>query len=331
MSHRSKRATASTKPFGLMRTATGKYKCGLCGQKKRMSRAHVPPQCAGNTGLVTRSHLLVRGNEVAAGRADVGGLHFRGLCRECNTEVGSYDKAYGDFANAMRPLWVKDWQLELPEVVAVPDIIIRPGDVARSVIGGVAAASPMLRERWPILTEALRSGGAAVLPDALSLRLALARGVSARVSGAFAGFHVIGPRRRFTATGRPIGISSLGSTYFPPLAWELVHSGPTLLDEYKWADASNWIQYDIGEVVPLRALVTALPPTAHPWHHPALSEHWSEVAATKYAPIVECANVEGGHGIGIGSPLTVRVRAHLTMDEIAGLRHRSGLPPMPSS
>lgn len=274
---------------------------------------------------------MVRDNEVAAGRSEVGGLYFRGLCKECNTAVGSYDGAYGDFAKAMRPLWVKDWQLDLPEVVAVPDIEVRPGDVARSVIGGIAAVSPMLRERWPQLTDALNSGSATALPSGLSLRLALARGVSARVSGAFWGVHLMGPLCRYTPKGQQIGIPSVGSVFFPPLAWELVHSGPTLLDEYKWADASAWIEQAPGVVVPLQQLVRVLPLTAHPWHHPVLNEHWSELAATEYAPIVECANIEGGRGIGIGSPQTVRARAHLTMDEFDGLRSRHGLPPMPSS
>ncbi|WP_336819967.1 hypothetical protein [Gordonia sp. MMO-8] len=135
---------------------------------------------------------------------------------------------------------------------------------------------------------------------------------------------------RYTPSGAPIGISSVGSIYFPPLAWELVHSGPTLLDEYRWADVSNWMQYDVGQVVSLQSLVTALPHTAHPWCHPVLNEHWSELAATEYAPIIECANIEGGPGIGIGSPQTVRARAHLTMDEIDGLRRRHGLPPTSS-
>ncbi|MFF0488348.1 hypothetical protein ACFYTQ_04925 [Nocardia sp. NPDC004068] len=45
-------------------TRKGRYECGVCGTVGKMSKAHVPPQCAGNEGAVTRGHWMRTGSTV---------------------------------------------------------------------------------------------------------------------------------------------------------------------------------------------------------------------------------------------------------------------------
>jgi hypothetical protein len=59
----------------------------------------------------------------------------------------------------------------------------------------------------------------------MRLHLALSRGVTARIAGPIAGFHVLGPNIRHDSSGLLAGINAVASVYFPPAAWELVHAG----------------------------------------------------------------------------------------------------------
>jgi hypothetical protein len=59
----------------------------------------------------------------------------------------------------------------------------------------------------------------------MRLHLALSRGVTARIAGPIAGFHVLGPNIRHDSSGLLAGINAVASVYFPPVAWELVHAG----------------------------------------------------------------------------------------------------------
>ena len=54
------------KPIGRTYRSKDKAKCGICGLRKTMTRAHVPPKCAGNANLVKRHRWMTKGN--TAGR-----------------------------------------------------------------------------------------------------------------------------------------------------------------------------------------------------------------------------------------------------------------------
>jgi hypothetical protein len=69
MSSKSKRRRSrveqrGNRVLGLINYHGEKRPCGICGITKRMSRAHVPPQCAGNEMLVKRHRLIVGDKEV---------------------------------------------------------------------------------------------------------------------------------------------------------------------------------------------------------------------------------------------------------------------------
>ncbi|GAC68872.1 hypothetical protein [Gordonia soli] len=317
-------ADLTPKALDQVRRRKRKYPCGMCGETLIMSKSHVPPQCAGNLGLVHRTRLIVRGSDVSHGRADRGGIHFYGLCRRCNTAAGDFDPAYGAFATLLRPYWVRDWTLQLPGLVETPDVTLRPGAVVRSLLLGMMATTTMIRRLCPDLAEQLLTGEPVDLPSNVRLRMAFARGRSARVAGTMSGFHLVGPLSRHESDGSPIGIHSLSAVYFPPLAWELVRAGPTLLDEYRWADVSDWTRYDVTDERRLPDLVPALPVTAHPWHHPDLNRHWSEMTSSELSQIIECLNIEGGPERTAGAPITLEQRSYLSMEEFEEIARRRG-------
>jgi len=294
MSPKSKRGDKRVQVFGLINQRGNKHPCGVCGVKKRMSQAHVPPRCAGNEMLVKRYRLMANGYVVASGRQDIGGIHLYGLCEACNSEAGRYDGAYGDFADELRPYWVKSWQVQVPPLISTPRITFDPGAVVRSILLGMCATGPIIHRRWPDFPPQLMSGNALQVPSEIRLYVALARGVTARAAGAMSGFHVRGPHLRRGASGAPMGISSVASVYFPPLAWELVYARETTLTDERWADVSSWTAIRPGDIRDLRELVPALPAVCHPRHHPLRDEGWVELLSTDLCPIVECANVEGG-------------------------------------
>jgi hypothetical protein len=267
----------------------------MCGFTKFMSQSHVPPRCAGNKDIVARHHLVrIRGNEIEPGRQLAGGIHLYGLCAKCNKRAGRFDSAYRDLVEPLRGMWAKYWQIELPPLLRTPSVAFDPGSVARSILLGMCATGPLIRRHWPELPTRLADGDPVELPTEMRLYLALARGLTARVAGPIVGYHAAGPHYRLDSRGVPVGRSSISSVYFPPLAWELVHAMETTLPAEGWVDVSDWTTVQPGATHILSDLVPALPAVCHPKHHPTLHEHWLEMLDTELAPIVECANVEGG-------------------------------------
>jgi hypothetical protein len=326
----SKRGKRGPQVVGLINHRRDKRPCGICGVRQQLTRAHVPPRCAGNELLVKRYHILVTQDDglTLSGRQEPGGIHLYGLCDDCNSQAGAkYDDAYGDFANALRPHRVKSWQLQVPHLMSTPGVAFDPGAVVRSILLGMCATGSLIREHWPGFPVQLLSGASVQLPPELRLYLGFARGLTARVSGAISGFHIAGPHLRRGSGGQPLGINAVASVYFPPLAWQLVHAGESILDREKWADVSGWTAIDPGETYMLSDLVPVLPVVCHPRHHPGRDEGWIEFLNDKIAPIIECANVDGGPPDPLAP--TLDPRKHVSMTEMNEILIKNGLPALP--
>lgn len=309
--------------LGPLMNRKGKRPCGICGEVKLLSKAHVPPRCAGNEMLVKRYRFMMSGHEADSGRGDLGGIYLYGLCAKCNTLAGEYDSAYGALAASLQSLWIKSWTIEVPPRIKMPPIEFDPGSVVRSILLGMCATGDLIYQNDPALPLALTKGELVELPSTIRLYLALARGRTARVAGSIAGFHVMGPNIRRDQNEVPIGINSLASVYFPPLAWELVHTGDTTLVPDGWANVGTWTELRPGDIHRLSDLVTTLPAVCHPWHHPSLSEGWTELTNTNHVPIVECENIEGGSR-DPQTPLTVTKRAVVSIDQFTEMARRNG-------
>lgn len=278
------------RPVGLVRRARDSHRCGLCGEESRLTKTHVPPQCAGNTGLVGRSTIVVHGGSAKRSRKLHGGLWVYGLCASCNLMQSVYDPSYCEFSKAMNPYWVKNRSTVLPRRIALPDDQIHPGSVARSILIGSFGVNPNLRRVYPDLAEQLLQRDKAILiPEDFQLRLAIARGGMARVTGAIGGYFAMGPR----LNDEPIGCMTHALVYFPPLAWQVLPNRRSLLDLQDWADVSSWLAYDVNKQDTIRHLCSALPAVVHPLQHPVQWENWLELFSSETTEIVECDYLAG--------------------------------------
>lgn len=209
-----------------------------------MTKAHVPPQAAGNGGKVTCATVRVHDQIRSNGRPTAGGMWLRGLCRDCNGLAGAhYDRAYGDFTTALHTYARALSLLHLPRPAPAPPVRLAPGRVARSILIGMFATTPHLRVMFPDLADDLRGRRDHItMPDGATLRMALYPFRATRVASMLNGVKVLGVRQHYDV---------FSEVYFRPLAWALTPSdrwypesmGESAFDNPRWAVVNDWLQY----------------------------------------------------------------------------------------
>jgi hypothetical protein len=165
-------------------------KCGLCGTNGPLSRTHVPPQCAGNTGEEVKAAVLVSrrdelgSNRLGAGRHRAGGAKGYLLCESCNNAAGRFDDAFGEFWHDLaHDLLVVGRMTTVRGPYPAAAHAIRPGAIVRSVLAGCMGLCPGLRDEFPVLVESILTGRVCQPPQGLHLLLALYAGPERWVSG----------------------------------------------------------------------------------------------------------------------------------------------------
>lgn len=246
--------------------------CGLCGIIRKLSRAHVPPQAAGNTTKVLRAPDVIVDRVRRPGRWSEGGMWVRGLCEDCNSQAGkSYDAAYADFALQVGRLSTPTARRLALIPGEPPGARFAPGLVSRAVLFGMYAINPRLRVLFPELAHDLKSEptpgqGPVRWPDGLALKVARSQpGLphSGVISSGVWAMRVMHER---------VVHFTFDDIVFPPLMWSLVprHTdserdglGPQITKSL--ADASEWVKYGPDRTsVDLRTLTRTLPTMAHP-------------------------------------------------------------------
>jgi len=93
----------SHKPTVLGHPDPAEGNCRLCGQQGPLSKTHVPPQCAGNTGAITqRWKIIQKDGSASDGKPLEGGIWCFGLCSRCNSHAGQNgDNDYCQLAKAL--------------------------------------------------------------------------------------------------------------------------------------------------------------------------------------------------------------------------------------
>lgn len=248
--------------------------CHACGQNStKLTRAHVPPQCASNDDEVLRAKVLISEKVLRQGRPHQGGLWVRTLCSACNVVASKYDGAYGEFVRTLGAPKL----LMLPERNGVPPMSVAPGRVARSVLHGMVALAHTFREMYPDFVEGLRADRDKLeLPAELELRVARTSSRFCRVSSAY---------HMHRIAGRSAEHVVFAEFYFRPLAWVLTDrrsaGSPRVVDNERWGDASAWVTYSRDATsVDLRDVLNALPRVRHPATRRDRS-HWIELSASE--------------------------------------------------
>lgn len=149
--------TAQVNKYGLVNTwgpAVGH--CNICDSHTKLTEDHVPPK--GTLGIPQADlfHIV----ELLSGQRPIGkkkgrlmqnGVKFRSLCARCNSALlgAQYDPELIKFSNSVH-MFLKS-AISIPEVASVE---IKPGLVARSVLGHLFAIGIERREKTPMLAAA---------------------------------------------------------------------------------------------------------------------------------------------------------------------------------
>lgn len=240
--------------------------CGLCGTVRQLTKAHMPPQCAGNDEHVLRARDMARGEMRQPGQWHEGGVWVRGLCESCNgLSSNKYDPAYADFAQAVRAALRARKLLLAP--ADVPPVPVAPGLVARCVLIGMFAVHPRLRLIAPQLARDLTDRMHPLRwPSDLQLKVAHTTGRHAILTSGIG-------RARFV-TRRETHFS-FADVAFPPLIWSLVSRENDHPVTATWGDASSWSHYsDDVTGVDLRNVLKRFPTAIHP--HFRDQDEWVE-------------------------------------------------------
>lgn len=231
-------------------------KCGMCGTEGPLSKTHVPPQCAGNTGArVTAAVLVSRADEkggarLGAGRGREGGANGYLLCEACNNKASQYDDAFGELWHDLVHDLLSSGPMTTvrgPHPAVAPSI--RPGAIVRSVLAGCMGLCPSLREDFPVLERAVRCGHAAEPPHGLHLLLALYGGPERWVGG--------GGAERVRLAGGP-GVRAYAEFAWPPVYLVLTDE----LGRREWPDAMDilpWLRDNPSTVRDVSVLLPVLP------------------------------------------------------------------------
>lgn len=241
--------------------------CGLCGDFRKLSKAHVPPQAAGNNTTVLRAADVIVNNVRQPGRWSQGGMWVRGLCADCNNEAGNaYDVPYADFAKQIERMSSPTARRLAVIQGEAPGAVFAPGLVSRAVLFGMFAINPRLRVLFPELADDLKNDAPAGIgpirwPDKLALKIS-------RTHPAFPDHGVISSGVWAMRVLRERVVHwTFGDIVWPPLMWSLVPNdndaerdglGPQITKPLP--DVSEWVQYGPDRTsVDLRSLIATLP------------------------------------------------------------------------
>jgi hypothetical protein len=263
--------------IGTMLSSKEPRPCGLCGQFRKPTRTHVPPQVAGNATAVRRAPDVIDAGRVRRpGRWSEGGMWVRGLCMDCNNLAGrTCDRAYADFAaqiGRMSTPFARSMQVIPNEA---PCVVFAPQLVARCVLFGMFGINPRLRVIFPDLADDLVRGADLVRwPDKATLRVGYTHPAAGRLGLLSSGMWMMR-----VLTERVVHFS-FADIVFPPLVWFLVSSessgqlGPQIT--LSLSDASDWIRYSpVRTGVDLRSLSRTFPAFLHPMLSPG-RDSWVE-------------------------------------------------------
>lgn len=217
-------------------------KCALCGQFMPLTLAHVPPRAAFNDGAGSLGG--VDGDDALAyGRPRTGGLRIPAHCESCRAQTSPWDDEYILWAREFAGILVQsEWKGQRTEVSGKLRNV-RPGRFIRAALAGMTALASNLIDTHPALVRTVREGVADVMPPDLRFLVGIAPDrTTAHIEGAHGGIVAS------VSAGRELSWPTLSAViHFPPFS--LLLADEALTGDLPHADASQWLEFDVNEIV----------------------------------------------------------------------------------
>lgn len=134
-------------------------RCKLCRRQADLSKTHIPPKAADNSGTAQRG-VEIEGDDgtrrYGLGRELEGGMWGRWFCEPCNNRTGRWDEEYLRWREDLLPA-LHDPRLP-GNTVEIRSALLDPGAFVRSLWAWMIALSDHLGERHPEVGTAVLSG-----------------------------------------------------------------------------------------------------------------------------------------------------------------------------
>jgi hypothetical protein len=190
-------------------------RCRICGEKRKLTREHVPPAAAFNldrTRVQTAGEWLKRRDEnIPSGAIRQGGIWAYTLCKPCNDVTGGqygdeYRRWSGTILNMLAYMGTNVRELETERqarrgrfsMVGKSDP--RPGAMVRQILSLMCSVSAGfdLAGRYPAIRRIILGSTTEPLPDGMSLGLTVYLSTRSRISAPMLSLDTSRPMWRWT-------------------------------------------------------------------------------------------------------------------------------------
>ncbi|WP_336992465.1 hypothetical protein [Leucobacter sp. VD1] len=227
-------------------------KCTLCGERAKLTVAHMPPMGALNRGNAAFGGLE-DGLALAYGRPRSGGFRIPAHCEECRARTSPWDDEYIEWAKIFaRSLRVSEWKGEREHVAGtLPEV--RPGRFIRAALAGMTALAPNLIDTHPELIRAVREGTPTALPQDLRFLMGVApESARPHVEGCHGGTALV-----LSSEGEMVARPTLSAViHFPPFS--LLLADQSLLEELPHADCTDFLQCPVEEIADVQLVLPSV-------------------------------------------------------------------------
>lgn len=221
-------------------------RCTLCGNRAKLTQAHVPPKAAFNRGSFSWGGTTAD-NRLAYGRHRLGGARRYAHCEACRASTSPWDDEYIKWAHCFAGhLLHSQWKGQRTHITGeLTDV--RPGRFIRSAIAGMTALAPNLIDSHPDLVRIVREGTPSRPAGDIRFLAAIARNKSpAHIEGSHDAL-VLHMSRNSEGGERATTTTPAASVviHFPPFS--LLLADRRLVGTFPHADCTEFLELGVDD------------------------------------------------------------------------------------
>lgn len=228
------------------RTHKSRRPCALCGTVTKLTKTHIPPKAAFNSGLGRRA-MVDGNNNLVLDSGKLGGLSPYGHCEGCRAATSPWDDEYISWAHTITGAIVTSPAVDTRPVLRVAAQEARPGRFARAALAGMTVLAEDLWETHPVFVESVRTGAPLTASTGLRFLVGVTTRVArAEISGGHGGVLATVPLGGSVQVPEPRKTLS-AMVHFRPFSLVLVD--PESAPDYPHVDCTSWLEFGVEDVV----------------------------------------------------------------------------------